>query len=1425
MRRILIVIAALMCLVVLAPVALLAALQTDAARTFAQRKISQALTVEGRSVELEALRVDWDGTIHAGSLAVGDTAGTWLKANGIRAAWSPLALLKGRLSIGSVRVEEIDVARRPETPAGDEDTSSETASQGGGLPVDVDIPQIILDEVQLAAPVAGTPVRLAARASVRLRAEPAIVEAAIHVERDDDISGRFDAAVGYVQDNPFLRIDLRASEPAGGLIARLLRIEALPAVDATLSGEGRLDSWHGRLSVALNQRQTVTGRLDLTRDDANRQLALALDGALADILPPAMRDVLAGSLHVKGIANLSEDYTPFGGHFDMTSDALTLSATGSYDKASRALSAKVEGNLQRPASWGEDASRLSADTLQLAARATGTLSAANWHATLKGTGLSASQGRLDALSFSAEGSDADLRPASLNVPISVKVDANVGALASADLKPLTGPAHLAAEGTLKAGSAFDLQGLELRTAVAAATLSGTYAPDDAKFAGDIQVPDMAALSGLIQRPLGGDARVHVNIEGDPIRETGTLKLRAMAANLKTDDERLSALLTGETNLAATVTRAESGMMELSDATLSSSGLEAEASGKTDLDTISGEASIRVLDLKPLDERVSGPLSLQASVSGPLASPELDAHLESDRLLMQGEAVEGLVATVKGTAPEGRPQGQAELNARFRGQPLSASATLVSDPDGTRHLNDITLEAASTRLAGHLALDANGSPSGAIDLTAPDLSEIAPLLLQDLAGSLSAHVNIARTDNVDTAHISVRAKDLKRADLTIAAADLDATVTDPLATPRIEGTVTARDIHQGGITVTSLSGRANHDGDVTDFSAKATLDDGNLELDGSLSLEDDGFAINLAKAGGSWKGLETRLSKQAKIIVENGTANLQDVVLTLGNGTVAISGKAGSELDVDVRLDAVPVRLADAVSPGLGLEGTLSGKAQATGAASDPKATWDLTWSGASAAQIAAYNLPAMTVKSDGRYENKRVTQTTVAAIGGGQLTAKGSVNLGAKPAALDMKVAGALPLSLAQRRLLNAGLRLDGTANLDMTIGGTIAQPQYGGTISGSNLTAVGLDTGVTIKSLNVNARFSPQQLEVTSLSGELGGGALSGSGTLGLGQGMPADFSLTIKNGTYQDGAIVKANFDADMKFVGPLAGSPALSGKILLKRTDITIPETIAGKISPLSVKHVNAPADVRQQTRELDGEEGGSSGGGGAIQLDLTVQAPGQIFVRGRGLQAELGGTVQIKGTSASPVTSGGFTLRRGTLGVLSRQLTFTKGTISFLGSFDPRLDFAATTSTSEAEVTVSVTGNASDPKITFSSSPEMPQDEILAQLLFGQSLSNLSAGQIAQLASAVATLGGNDPLDRLRQSLGVDSINLTTDEENNTSVNLGKNIGDKLRLGVQQGTASSSGRVTIDLDINKTLRARGEVGEDGNSKAGIYFEKEY
>jgi translocation and assembly module TamB len=109
-----------------------------------------------------------------------------------------------------------------------------------------------------------------------------------------------------------------------------------------------------------------------------------------------------------------------------------------------------------------------------------------------------------------------------------------------------------------------------------------------------------------------------------------------------------------------------------------------------------------------------------------------------------------------------------------------------------------------------------------------------------------------------------------------------------------------------------------------------------------------------------------------------------------------------------------------------------------------------------------------------------------------------------------------------------------------------------------------------------------------------------------------------------------------------------------------------------------------------------------------------------------------------------------------------------------------------------------------------------------------MSQLSPTQIAQLGASVLALtggSGEGPLGSLRSSLGLDAIDIDTSGEGNPSLSVGKYINDRIYLGVNQGTSGDSSRVTVDIDVTKSLKLRGEVGADGESKAGIFFEREF
>ncbi|MDP2618767.1 MAG: translocation/assembly module TamB domain-containing protein, partial [Hyphomicrobiales bacterium] len=155
-----------------------------------------------------------------------------------------------------------------------------------------------------------------------------------------------------------------------------------------------------------------------------------------------------------------------------------------------------------------------------------------------------------------------------------------------------------------------------------------------------------------------------------------------------------------------------------------------------------------------------------------------------------------------------------------------------------------------------------------------------------------------------------------------------------------------------------------------------------------------------------------------------------------------------------------------------------------------------------------------------------------------------------------------------------------------------------------------------------------------------------------------------------------------------------------------------------------------------------------------------------------------------------------------------------------------DFVGTTRNNNITVTVSVRGRASDPDVTFSSAPDLPQDEILARLLFGRSVTDLSPLQIARLAAAAAELaggGGNSPiLDRIRATTGLDNLDIVTQQGGGIGVEAGTYINENVYLGVQAGEESAD--ATINLDVTPELKLRGTAGTRDTS-LGIFYEQEY
>ena len=454
----------------------------------------------------------------------------------------------------------------------------------------------------------------------------------------------------------------------------------------------------------------------------------------------------------------------------------------------------------------------------------------------------------------------------------------------------------------------------------------------------------------------------------------------------------------------------------------------------------------------------------------------------------------------------------------------------------------------------------------------------------------------------------------------------------------------------------------------------------------------------------------------------------------------------------------------------------------------------------------------------------------ISLLGPGGIDAKVAGTLGANLRTADLRINGRAQAGLANPFLGNRVLA--GGVTADLRLSGAISATSLSGRINLQNGRLADPALPFTVLGLSAEAGLSGGAVSVDASANISTGGALRARGSLGLTAPFRSDLSVTALAAVIRDPKLYETRANADLRLTGPLlGGGAALTGRVALAETEVRIASTGLGSAADLpGLRHVNEPLPVAQ-TRKRAGLIADATTAANAasapIALDITLSAPNRLFLRGRGLDAELGGELIVAGTTQNVIPSGQFNLIRGRLDVLGRRLDLNSASLSLQGSFDPTVSLSASTKNDDVTTTISIEGPASEPVVSFSSSPELPEEEIVAQLIFGKRLQSLSPFQALQLANAVATLagrGGDGISSKLRQGFGLDNLDVQTTDDGNTQLTAGKYLSEKLytEVTVDQGGKT---RIDLNLDLTDTLTVKGRAGNDGNTGIGLFFEKDY
>lgn len=677
-------------------------------------------------------------------------------------------------------------------------------------------------------------------------------------------------------------------------------------------------------------------------------------------------------------------------------------------------------------------------------------------------------------------------------------------------------------------------------------------------------------------------------------------------------------------------------------------------------------------------------------------------------------------------------------------------------------------------------------------------------------------------------------------LAIREADVEASGLIGDGNTTVNGSIRAAGITYGSLFIGRLAARA----DVADgrgaFNASLTGRRGS-QFELQLAGEADPARVAVA-ARGSYGQRRIAMPRRAVLLkLPDGGWQLQQTQLSFGGGFLIAEGRFGGEkpMQAHLALAEMPLSLVDVALGDMALGGTISGIVDVSnGGGNVPVGEARVMVRGLTRSGLLLTSRPvdiALVTRL-----SPTLAQARAVVKEDGEVRGRLQGRIAGMPASgglYDRLNAGDLFAQLRYEGPADALWRLSGVELIDLTgtvqvaadVRGSLSQPRVDGSVAGDALRLQSGLTGTDIRDLKARGRFSGSRLQLTSFAGTTpGGGAVSGSGfvdlaNLGPGRGPQIDLRVAARDARVMNLPTMGATITGPLRIVSSGVGG-TIAGRVRVNeaRWALGIADEVA-RLPNIRTREINLPPDIAP-----------ASGVTAPWRYLIDAVAPGGVEVDGMGLDSEWSANIRLRGTTEDPRVGGTATVvpRRGFYDFAGVRFELTRGQIDFddTAPIDPRLNILAETDVDDLSVAVSIGGRASLPEITFNSTPALPEEELLARLLFGGSITELSATDALQLGAAVASLrggGGMDPINRLRTAIGLDRLRLVPADpalDRGTSIALGKNFG--RRFSAEIITDGRSYNATeVEFRVTSWLSLLASINTLGRGSVAAEYSRDY
>jgi translocation and assembly module TamB len=1359
-------------------------LNSSLGHRYVVRQINNLETASGLDIDIQGIEGSLFGELKIRGLTLKDPKGTFFAAPEATIDWRPFSYFRNHIDIKALDIPQARLFRLPELKPGDPNAPL--------LPdIDIDIGRLTIGRMLVDPSVTGQRHLLGLDGRAKIadgRAQVALNAAALAgpgFPGGDRLVLRLDAEPEANR----LGLGMRIEAPANGFVSGLTGVKQ--PLSALVTGSGSWANWQGRARAVLGGKQFAN--LAVGAKDGTWTFTGPLSPGLVMAEGPARRLFSDVQLNLTtGWANRRADM-----RLRLNSPAIALAAEGIADLGqNRFENLKVASRLLRP---GAIAPNLTARDLRITAVLNGAFATPFVAYDVQAASLGVNGTVFHGLRSRGR---AKIDSDRMRIPVSARavrvtgLDPQLGGLLN----------NVAVDGTLfVSGSKLvsdDLRvrsdRLNARVVLAADTATGRY---------------RAGINGTVNNyRLDGVGIMDITTDMDVVSAGRGFGLSGRVAirTERIDNASARGFLGGNATASARVNMNPAGLILLNDVRLNSPGLRiTSGSGTLHPD---GRINIRAAGVS----RAYGAMAVV--VTGSVDRPQVQLRAAAPGF---GIGLRDVSATIRATA------GGYRINATGQSQygPFSADVTVLAGRTMTIQVHRLLF--AGMTFTGRVTRTAAGPFVGTLAV---------------VGEGIQGTVRLAAAGRYQQADIDAVANGAQipgQTPILIERGFARATIILYPDAPHIVGdaqlaNVRSRDFHlaRGRIRADYRGGRG-----VAQLFAEGTRGVP-FRVAANAALAPD---MIRAAMQGEVNRIPFRLARPAELRKIPAGWQLSPTQLVLPQGNVLLAGRFGSGgTEVQSRLRDFDLALLNAFSPGLGLGGRVSGSidfAQRGGAAF-PLADARLTIAGFTRTGIAARS-PPVNLALLGQLRPE-----------GGSMAAvirRGGTVIGRAQARLQPVASGGSWIDRLLAAPLAGGIRYNGPADVLWSFSGSTSQqlsgpigvaadfsgrvqdPQLAGIVRANNLSFIDETYGTRITNLALRGSFTRSDLVIEQLSGRAGPGTITGQGRVGFAAaaGYPMDIRLDLQNAQLARSDNIGATVTGDVAITNSRAGGALIAGDLRLPELRYQIIRQGAARVVEL--------AGVRRKGQPLPPPGGVEQAEGtpSIWKLDLRVRADNEVHIAGMGLESEWQTDLRIRGTSATPSIVGEAELIRGTYSFSGRRFELSRGRIAFTGARppNPRLDIVASSDIEGVTVNINVSGSANNPQIAFTSSPALPQDELLSRILFGGSVTEISALQAVQLASSLNSLrgggGGLNPLGKLRSATGLDRLRILGADETTgrgTAVAAGFYVSNDIYLEIITDARGFTA-TQIEIALSRALSMLFQAGSSGGTNANLRYRKQY